>query len=137
MSQQCALAAKRANHTLEGIKHNTGSQSREVTVPPYTALVPPHHEYSVQCCVPQYKQDIKVLECVQRRVIKMMKGLKGKIYKEGLRAVGLFSLEKRKVRGEIITVGSFHTGGNGEGGADLFLVGSDKTQGNGMKLHRG
>jgi len=79
MSQQCALAAKRANNTLEGIKHNIGSQSREVTVPPYTALVWPHQEYSVQFCVPQYKKDIIILERVQVKMISMAKYLDGKI----------------------------------------------------------
>ena len=44
--------------------------------------------------VPQYKKDIKLLECVQRRVTKMMKGLKGKAYKDCLRSLTLFRLEK-------------------------------------------
>ena len=42
LSQQCALAARRANHTLECIKHGTASQSREVAVPLCSALAQPH-----------------------------------------------------------------------------------------------
>jgi len=47
-SQQCALVAERANHVLGLFKHNIASQSREVTVPLYTALVQLHLKY----CVP-------------------------------------------------------------------------------------
>jgi len=45
MSQQCPLAAKRANCVLGCIKHSTASQSREVVVPLCSALRKPHLEY--------------------------------------------------------------------------------------------
>jgi len=64
ISQQCALAAKRADRVLECIKHNTAGQPRKVIVPLYTALVQAHLKYCVHFWAPQYKKDIKLLQCV-------------------------------------------------------------------------
>jgi len=59
-------------------------------------------------------------------------------YEEWLRILGLFSLKKRVLRGDLIAAYNFLLRGSGKGGADLFsLVSGDRTQRDGFKLYQG
>jgi len=70
---------------------------------------------------------VKVLEYIQRRTTKLVKGLEGVSYEEWLRALGLSSLEETRLNNDLVALYGFLRSGSGEGADDLFFrVSSDR-----------
>ena len=68
---------------------------------------------------PSYRRDIDLAEHSQRKTTKIIQGMEHLSYKDRLRELGLFSLEKKRLRDDLID--SF-----------CYLKGSYRKQGDGL-----
>ncbi|GAB0193693.1 hypothetical protein GRJ2_001834600 [Grus japonensis] len=119
-------------------KRSVTSRLRKVILPLCSALVRPHLEYCIQLWGPQYKEDMDMLEPVQRGAIKMIRELEHFSCEDRLRELGLFSLEKKRLWGDLIAAFQYLKGAEKKAGEGLFTRAcDDRTRGNGVKLKEG
>ena len=94
-------------------------------------------QFAVPCFAEGESKDTGLLERVQRRATKTIRGLQHLSYEERLRELGWFGLEKRRLWGDLIVAFQYLYGTHKQEGEWLFTrVGSDRTRGNGFKLRQ-
>ena len=103
----------------------------------YNTYVRPHLEYCVQVWAPYNAKDFQCLEKVQKRVTKMVIGLKHLRYEERLDRQGLFSLEHRRKRGDLIEAYNILSGIENLNSDTFFTrAGTEGLRGNSCKLYK-
>ncbi|KAK4832269.1 hypothetical protein QYF61_021668 [Mycteria americana] len=105
--------------------------------PLYSTLVRPHLEYYIQVWGPQHKKDMDLLDQVQKEGMKTIRGLEHLSCEERLREMGLFSLEKRKLWGDLVAAFQYLKGAYEKDGETSTQACSDRTKANGFKLKEG
>ena len=101
---QCIAASKKANMMIGLILRNFDHKASEVMKKLYTAFVRPHLEYAIQFWSPNYIKDQNMLERVRRRATKLISALCNLSYEERLKQLDMFTLHKRRIRGDMIEV---------------------------------
>ena len=138
VATQVDRAVKKAYGVLAFINRGLEFKNRGVMLQLYRTLVRPHLEYCVQFWSPHYKKDVEALERVQRRFTRMLPGLEGRSYEERLRELGLFSLERRRLRGDLIEVYKMMKGIDRVNVQRLFpRVDGAVTRGHNYRIHGG
>jgi len=101
-STQCNKAANKAMSVLRMVNRAFRRLDNDDFLIIYKSFIRPHLEYCVQSWNTHYLKDEEVLEKVQKRATKCVKGLKGKTYSEKLHILGLTTLKRRRIRGDLI-----------------------------------
>ena len=121
--------------TLSPLNSSTHLElSLKSSVEAYNALVRPHLEYAVQFWSPSLRKDIERLEAVQTRATKLIPSIRHLGYVRRLERLNLYSLEKRRLRGQLIETFKMLKGVNNIDYRHLFTFSNNRTRSNGWKL---
>ncbi|KAK4808069.1 hypothetical protein QYF61_025066 [Mycteria americana] len=130
--------AQNANRILGCIKSSVASRSREVILPLYSTLVRLHLGVLRPAPEPSAQERHGAVGEGPQEATKMIRGMEHLSYEDRLRESGLFSLEKRRLREELIAACQYLKGAYKKDGDELFSRAfSNRTRGDGFKLKEG
>lgn len=109
-SKQCQKAYTKASKVLGMIGRTFSYKSRDIMVRLYKSLVRPHLEFCISAWSPYFKKDKELLERIQHRFTRMIPGLRGLPYTDRLQSLGLWSLEERRNRADLLEVFRMYKG---------------------------
>ena len=137
-SSHCLRVAAKANKVLGCIRLAFRFLDASTLVILYKALVLPLLDYCSVAWSPLYVKDIEVLEKVQRRMTRILPGLRHLSYLDRLRSLGLTTLYTRRLRQDMIFVYKITHGLVALDVSKFFVRAHDsRTRGHVMKLHTG
>jgi len=93
---------QKANRALGIISRTIKYKSKSVLLSLYKSLVRPHLEYCTPVWSPHYAKDKHMLEKVQHRFTRMVPGMKELPYKDRLNQLGLWTLEDRRNKADLL-----------------------------------
>ena len=97
-TKQCTVAARSANFALGQIQRAFHYRRKSNLVPLYKSFVRPKLEIAASAWCPWQEGDIKVLERVQERLIRIISDVRGATYEEKLKDAGLTTLRTANER---------------------------------------
>jgi len=98
----CRDSYSKANRILGLISRTITYKNPTILLNLYKSLVRPHLDYCSPVWNPHYSKDIHLLERVQHRFTHLFSELRSLPYEERLRQLGLWSLEERRNRTDLI-----------------------------------
>ena len=131
---QCRAAAKKANGAWHHVRRSVVSRRANVIIPLYRSQVRPHLEQFVRSWCPYLQQDKDALETIQRRASKAVLGCRQLSYADRLTRLNLFSLERRRLRGDMIEMFKIFSGLSDLPIVELFDPSTSRTRGHRFKL---
>ena len=135
-SDQCRVAAAKANKMLGMIKRTITNKTPATIIPLYKALVRPHLDYCSSVWRPYLKKDIVTVERVQRRMSKMLPGLRNLSYEDRIKNLNLMKMEKRHERADLILCYKILTNKVDIDRNIFFELSNNHLRNNGFKLEK-
>ncbi len=137
VSKQCQVAYSNASKVLGMISRTVSYRSRTVMLQLYKSLVRPHLEFSISAWSPHYLKDKYLLERIQHRFTRMIPRLKELSYENRLARLGLWTLEERRNRADLLETFRMYKGWSTISFSSMFTENHmSKTRGHSAKINK-